>query len=361
MVSWNPKNLFTTIVCGLADKDCQYKSTLWKIVKDSWALCTLPSPSEQIKCLIVKPTVHLHAIGPLVIVINALDESGDVGDHQELLDALSRYLTEQKLPANLHLLITSHPEEDIIDTLSTPPSVIHKHLGDVPDAMIDKDIERVIYHSLREFAKLKLSWPNQEWCQLLVHHSQHLFQWAATICHFIQGIGSARLNQHKHTKMLLDSNNNGSHQPLDELYSKILGQLFPLDEGQKCFQEVMALLLVLKEPLSLMSLSTLFDSNEDLNVHTVIKPMGLLLDGVLDEEKPIHLLHTSFYDFLLDKAWSCAFHVPIIADHSLFVGRALLACMHDMLRFNICDLKDSRLCNTVVPNLADQANKAIPP
>ena len=62
-----------------------------------------------------------------------------------------------------------------------------------------------------------------------------------------------------------------------------------------------------------------------------------------------------------DKARSCAFHVPVVADHSLFVGQALLACMHDMLRFNICDLKDSQLCNTVVPNLADQVNKAIPP
>ena len=28
--------------------------------------------------------------------------------------------------------------------------------------------------------------------------------------------------------------------------------------------------------------------------------MGSLLDGVLDEEKPIHLLHTSICDFLLD-------------------------------------------------------------
>ena len=73
------------------------------------------------------------------------------------------------------------------------------------------------------------------------------------------------------------------------------------------------------------------------------------------------MTHTSFRDFLLDEAWSCAFHIHFLPDHSLIVGRALLTCMHDMLRFNICDLKDSRLRNTEVPKLANQVNKAIPP
>ena len=357
----NPQNLFATIACDLADKDRQYKSALWKIVKDNRALRTSPSPSEQIKRLIVEPSAHLHAIGPLVIVIDALEESGNADDRRELLDALSRHLTERKLPTNLRLLITSRPEEDIVRTLSTLPPVVRKHIGDVPDTVIDKDIQRFIYHSLHQYAELESSWPNQEWCRLLVRHSQHLFQWAATACRFIEGIESGGLDRRKCMKMLLDGNNNSSHRPLDELYSKILGQLFPLDEGRKCFREVMALLLALKEPLSLVSFSALFVSNEDLNVHAVIKPMGSLLDGVLDEEKPIRPLHTSFRDFLLDKARSCAFHVHIVPDHSLLVGRALLACMRGMLRFNICDLKDSRLRNTVVPNLAGQVNKAIPP
>ena len=357
----NPQNLFTTIACDLADTDRQYKSALWKIVKDNRALRTSPSPSEQIERLIVEPSVHLHAIGPLVIVIDALDESGNADNRRQLLDALSRNLTERKLPTNLRFLITSRPEEDIVGTLSTRPPVVCKHLGDVPDAVTDKDIERFIHHSLHQYTELDLFWPNQEWCRLLVRHSQHLFQWAATACRFIQGIGSGGLDRRKRVRMLLHSDNNGSHRPLDELYCKILGQLFPLDEGQKYFREVMALLLALKEPLSLVSLSALFDSNEDLSVQAVIKPMGSLLDGVLDEQKPIRPLHTSFRDFLLDKARSYAFHIHIVPDHSLFIGRALLACMRGMLRFNICDLKDSRLRNTVVPKLADQVNKAIPP
>ena len=176
MARRNPQNLFTTIACDLADTDCQYKSALWNIVKDNRALRTSPSPSEQIERLIVEPSAHLDAIGPLVIVIDALDESGSADDRRQLLDVLSRHLTERKLPSNLRFLIASRPEEDIVDTLSTCSPVVCKHLGDVPDAVIDEDIERFIHHSLHQCAELESFWPNREWCRLLVRRSRHLFQ-----------------------------------------------------------------------------------------------------------------------------------------------------------------------------------------
>ena len=357
----NPQNLFTTIARDLADQDHQFKSALLDIVKDSRALCTSPSLSEQIERLIIEPSAHLHAIGPLVVVIDALDESGNVDGRRQLLDALSRHIPRRGLPKNLRFLIATRPESDIIDALSVHPQVVRNHLGDVPDTQIDEDIHKFIYHSLHQQAELELFWPNQEWCRLLVGHSQHLFQWAATACRFIRGIGASGLDPRKRTKMLLQTDNHASIRPLDELYRTILGQLFPLDEAQACFREVMALLLALKEPLPLESLSTLFSSDEDLNVREVIKPMGSLLDGALEEEKPIRPLHMSFRDFLLDEARSSAFHVRIMPHHSLSIGRALLSCMRRMLRFNICGLKDSRLRNAAVPNITEKVKTALPP
>ena len=46
MVSRNPKNLSLPLHADLANKDHQYKSALWKIIKGNQALHTLPSPSE---------------------------------------------------------------------------------------------------------------------------------------------------------------------------------------------------------------------------------------------------------------------------------------------------------------------------
>ena len=141
----------------------------------------------------------------------------------------------------------------------------------------------------------------------------------------------------------------------------VLRQLFTSDKAQQSFRDVMAIILTLQEPLSLVSLSSLFSSNTHLGVRYIIKPMGSLLDGVLEEDKPIRPLHTSFRDFLLDETRSSIYHICVLPHHSLSLGRALLTCMRDKLRFNICDLKDSRLHNVAVPDLNDQVKKAIPP
>lgn len=72
----NPQNLFSTITRDLSDCDAQYKSALWGIVKDNKTLRRSTSPLKQVEQLI-EPSKHLHCIGPLIIVIDAIDECGD--------------------------------------------------------------------------------------------------------------------------------------------------------------------------------------------------------------------------------------------------------------------------------------------
>ena len=357
----NPQNFFTTIARDLADLDRQFNSALCRIVKDNPGLRTSQAPFDQVKHLIIESSAGLHAIGPLVIVVDALDESGNADDRRQLLYAFSRCIIERKLPTNLRFLISTRPENDILNAFPSGPQAIRRDLGDIPEAVVDKDIERFIHHSLHQYAELELLWPGQEWCRLLVRHSQHLFLWASTACRFILWIGGSGLGLRKRVEMLFQSDNRGSVRPLDELYRTILGELFPRDEARQCFRHVMGLLLALKEPLSLTSLSALFDSDEDQHVRNTIEVMGLLLDGALDNETPMRPVHMLFLDFLLDEARCSVFHVRITSHHSLSIGRALLACMRNMLRFNMCDLKDSRLRNAMVPNLAEQVNVAIPP
>jgi hypothetical protein len=121
----------------------------------------------------------------------------------------------------------------------------------------------------------------------------------------------------------------------------------------------MAIVLALRDPLSLTSLSALF--SKVLKVWNLVKPLESLLDGVLDEAKPIRPLHISFHDFLLDEDRSSIFHLDILPQHHLFLGRALLTCMEKNLKFNICDLEDSQLRNTKVSDLRSRVTKAISP
>ncbi|KAN0094924.1 hypothetical protein V8E55_003211 [Tylopilus felleus] len=356
----NPKNLFTTIARDLSYRDPQYRSALWQALKDDPVLRTSQSPMEQFERLIIEPSQQLHAIGPLVIVIDALDESGDPASRRHLLGAMSKQIAENALPPHLRFLITTRPETDILSELPPCPQIVRKQMGDIPDDDVNGDLEKLICHLLRnQYPELESLRPGQEWCRLLVHHSQKLFQWASTACSFIRGDDTAGLDIRARFEILVQPGNSEGVQPLDKLYQTVLQQQFTLDGARRCFRDVMTIVLALNEPLSISSLSALFRGH--LSVRDVIKPLGSLLEGVLNEEKPIRPLHTSFRDFLLDEARSSVFYVDIQSQHPLSLGRALLACMRTMLRFNICDLKDSRIRNTAISDLPTRVNKAIPP
>jgi hypothetical protein len=147
----NPQNVFSTLSRDLSDHDPQFKSALWRVVKDNEALRTSVSFSEQVDQLIIAPGKNIHSIGPLIIVVDAVDESGDKRDRRQLLDVLSRQFTKRKLPANLRFLITARPERDILDALPGGPQIVHKYLGDVPHATVDEDIGKFIHHSLHQY------------------------------------------------------------------------------------------------------------------------------------------------------------------------------------------------------------------
>ncbi|KAG9311660.1 hypothetical protein JVU11DRAFT_7895 [Chiua virens] len=355
----NPANLFSTIARDLADVDAQYKDALWSIVKGNQALRRSETPAEQIERFIVEPIENFDVIGPIVVVIDALDESGEPVDRAWLLAAMSEQISKSKLPTNLRFFITSRPENDIINAFSCP-HVVHKQMGDVPDKTVDEDIEKFIYNSLHQYDELESSWRNREWCHLLVRRSQGLFQWAATACNFIQGFGSVGLTPRQRFSKILQNDINAIIRPLDTLYHTILDHLFTRDDTRQSFRDVMAIVLALKEPLPLASLSALFDPDEEVNVQAILKPMASLLDGILNEDKPIQPLHASFRDFLLDQNRSSTLHVYILPHHTLLLGRALLACMKKMLKFNICDLQDTPCRNSDIADLPIHINSAIP-
>ena len=183
--SRNPQNFFSTIARDLSDRDGQFRAELWKSVKNNHALCTSTSPLEQLERLVLEPATPLHAIGPLIVVVDALDESGEPADRRQLLSIFFEKLTGSNLPTHLRFLITARPEKDILDSLPSGSHIVHKELTDVPEDVVDEDIETFIYRSLRHCPELDSRWPNREWCRLLAYRSQHSFQWAAIACDFI--------------------------------------------------------------------------------------------------------------------------------------------------------------------------------
>ncbi|KAH9026565.1 hypothetical protein EDB84DRAFT_1419977, partial [Lactarius hengduanensis] len=104
-----PHHLFTALARDLSDRYPSFKAALGRVVKDNSSLrAGTRDYATLFGSLILDPLKDLHIVGPILVVIDALDESGDVtsknGLHKFLADAIS------KLPSNFRVLITSRPE-----------------------------------------------------------------------------------------------------------------------------------------------------------------------------------------------------------------------------------------------------------
>jgi hypothetical protein len=71
-------HLFTTLARDLADRYPSFKIALGKVVKDNTALRVGTRDYHTLfESLILEPLKDLHIVGPILVVIDALDESGD--------------------------------------------------------------------------------------------------------------------------------------------------------------------------------------------------------------------------------------------------------------------------------------------
>ena len=353
----SPSNVFSTIARGLADLDPERKASLLNVVRENRELRTTFVPSEQFRRFILDPAQGLTTVGPTVIIIDALDESGDPESRQGLLSVLGNEAAE--LPSNLRVLITSRAEQDIQDALLGKKHVLSRSLRDIDPNPTDA-ITRFVEAQLRHITALEHKWPNNGWCRLLVEKSEGHFQWASTACRFVKGNGKYGQNPVKQLEDLLVQNLRG----MDKLYLGILQRIFGdgedlSDDVKRRFHLVMGCMLTAREPLSMCALQKLCNEDEsNTDVYDIVGPMGALLGLPTQESDPISLLHTSFRDFLTDHNRSRPYDIDTSLHHD---GLALscLRVMMDELCFNVCQLETSHLCNDDVVDLVTRTKKYI--
>jgi len=98
-------NLFRTIARNLADIDTVYASVLSSSIISS-EMATSTSLEIQMKLLLLVPFQRLSVIGPVVIVLDALDECVE---RNQLIDCLIKNINS--FPDNIRILVTSRPTE----------------------------------------------------------------------------------------------------------------------------------------------------------------------------------------------------------------------------------------------------------
>ena len=354
------EKIFTTIAHDLADRDPTFKRILAEVIAGDKALSTTRDVKQQWQKFILDPIskAAVSMVGRVVIVIDALDETGVEASRSHILSVLASAQVAQ-LPSSYRVLIASRPLPDILEALQDVPHITSKSMDDISIASAEHDVH--LYVSTQLGRKLMDRFTIEQ-ISRLVQLADGLFEWARLACEFIKSHKGGFTAMERYEALVSVSPGAGKGL-LDEMYLTILRDIIEDDlKARARFHSVMRQILWTQEPLPVKSLNAIrrnFPDNELSDVKAILDPMGALLSGIVDVSTPVRALHASFYDFLTNPARSMEFAIKMEDVHCQLAW-ACVQVMQTGLCFNICQLETSYLPNSKVPDLDWRVHEYIP-
>ncbi|EJD06306.1 WD40 repeat-like protein [Fomitiporia mediterranea MF3/22] len=310
--------------------------------------------------------------GPVVIVIDALDECGTREARRILMSLLRREFG--KLPTNYRCFITSRPEVDISTALSNRPGSVYELTLDSSSADSKRDVLRYIDHEMRRVidesdVRVPDEWPWDTYMKQLARASEGLFIWASTAITLVSESPS-RLRR-------LYELVNASHRlkGLDRLYKSVLisSGVISMDEPYSIarFTQILGLILLSRVPLTDATIDALLGLSSIEPSREILAKLQSVL--VFRQGEPVHVLHTSFADFLMSSPCStpCPIHhdpsdclsgpwFSDVAMQSSLIAKRCFTIMKGGLGFNMCDLESSFAYNKDVVGIKDRISNKLP-
>ncbi|KAJ3997666.1 hypothetical protein F5050DRAFT_1876401 [Lentinula boryana] len=360
-----PSNALCTIAYELGIKFPEIGSKLLQTLEVNPNILESTDIQELWQTLIVNPAQMMVYPGhPVLIVIDALDESGDQGSRAQLLSLFVK--NTYGLPGYFHVLVTSSLESDVVAHLqeektSYIQSLKVQYMNSIPD--IKNDMVQYVCSRMMEnegSGKLK-----EDQCKFLAEKAGGLFQWAAIVCTSIhgQGKGGLSISEHFDHFMSLSQVSVNSLHALDELYECILNNAFDVhdQDAMVVYKSIMSQVLAAFEPLSQATLQMLQPEGDNDAVSCVLSLMGPLFTGT-SESGNAHVkpVHTSVLDFLLDESRSKQFYVDKNQGHHLLANEAFHVMFRD-LHFNMGNFETSYMLNSEIKDFENKLSTVIKP
>ena len=242
-----PDSVLRTLAYKLARFDRNLDSAISEAIDADQSIADQPLEDQFNKLLRVPLTSAAEKLtGPIIIVLDALDECGDQGSREPLLEILATKFST--LPTIFRFLITSRPEEDIRSRLMASNLVMSLESMVKGDAFSDvRTFIKSQLGAIRTKKNLPINWPPANQVSLLVKNSEGLFIWASTMCKLID-----TAPVHNVDAILSRASGRGM-QGLDLLYATTLEKSYTWGSGDfdswKPFRSLMA--LVLFSPMNL--------------------------------------------------------------------------------------------------------------
>ncbi|KAG9227960.1 hypothetical protein BJ875DRAFT_490520 [Amylocarpus encephaloides] len=332
----------------------------------SWS--SYQSLGEQFKKLLDEPLQKINITNggclTLILVIDALDECETKNKTRksdiEVILSLWSQLSQLKT-VRLKLFLTSRPDLPIqlgfkdMSVDDYQDMVLHNE-REVPLATIQHDILAFLKDQFSKIRKyynarprsgtaLEEAWPGDNVLRTLVDMTIPLFIVAATVCRYI---GDRKQHPGRKLERILEFQKQrklGQLEQMGQTYLPVLtqqeGTFGEADEENEYYEEfrtIVGSIVILVEPLSIRSLVTLLEMDQDL-IALRLDDLHSVLHIPTDYEIPVQTLHLSFSEFLLsDKIQVRPFRVDGPATHQMLLNKCLdLLSRSGGLRENICN------------------------
>ncbi|KAF7977773.1 hypothetical protein HWV62_2657 [Athelia sp. TMB] len=355
-----PKRVITTLAYQLAEHHQTVCSTVTAAIENDRQVVSAPLAS-QFTSLLFGPLsdASTNTSGPIVIILDALDECGDAKSRQALLNILKSPEFAQ-LPSQFRFLITSRPDHDIKVALSSPS---HVHSIDLAQAS-NEDMMLYLSHEIKKMYsdrhvidRLPKDWPGKEALQSMVAFAAGLFIWASTAL-----------------KLLIDADD-----PVDclkSLLSQEQRKVFTLHELYKTallsacnwqpggmtetYKHILGVIIIGQIPLTVETIADfLATEDSERTCHMALQRLGCVITWSPGE--PARTLHKSFPDYLTDSS-ACGSE-PWFIDIEEQQRALTMGCLHIMnerLRFNMCRLQSSYIPNANITGLSVLVKESVP-
>jgi hypothetical protein len=264
--------------------------------------CALLECSGEIRSLIeyithylVKPIASLAYAGPLVIILDALDEWVDGAEFLgvEFLEGLFKV----DLPANLKVIMTSRYSKDIESVVDGAARLYElTPVSNIVCRAYFEDKFRQINWEGREPEPFKFS--------KLVRLADGLLMWAATVCTLLSFASSKKSPNQILDDIIGSSQGLGRTEKMEKLYRMALERLFPDDDGRgekpQRLQTILSM-VTLRESLPLQDFARLVAMRPEFVKATCSGLRALQSRGAFNDstvQPAIKLFHASFIDYL---------------------------------------------------------------
>ncbi len=344
-----PINILPTFIYELAIHFPPFRTMVAKHLRDDPKLT--PESLKGSLFLDFIRSLPSHPEHTLVFVIDALDECGDAQSRPRLLKVLTKAAAQASW---LKIIITSRTEIDIqhfFDTL-TPSSYVPFDLATDRDASADlRAFARSQFDLVATRWHLDTPWPEDSNFNKVITRANGLFIYVKTLVLSLERYEDPE----ESLKDALQASSGTGLESLYTLYSNILKSQIMHKKAE--FQRMIGVLLA-TSPYRALRDETIAElaGVKPYLVKTWVDALRSLLYRDEAANGGIRVRHLSVYDFFVSDR--CDYQVNL-RDADVQLGIACIEVMTAQLRFNICNLEDSRLANADIEDLPSRVKQNI--